>query len=617
MPTPKVKSSNRRRCANACETCKRRKERCDSIQPCGRCVRRGVGTECIFAARSSPSLRRTKRDRDSHDHRELHPDADRLPDLAPLGAVSADPSGIAGPSPGSSRAVPVPQLSRLIRDGRGELVFVGDAANLSFLQIIRRLASDSLGFCPFSDDALQHVLVETTPSGVPDWIVDMAKRPPSKPDPAEAKYLLQWYGLATNGVFNMFNDRELQGNLSTWLQAGPDSPEQDPRSAVFFLVLAIGAQTCPQTRDDLAERYFNYGRYLTVAGDMESPCILAVQTHALITMYLLGASRRNAAFMYLGTAVRAAYALGLHRRNVNVLFDQPEYVLRERLWKGLRVLDLFMSASLGRPPSTCETRDTKTDVGYSAINDICSIFEAILTQVYAKQMVSMEALEQISQHHRQWATKFTSGLVIDDIQPSEFLDNDKGEKSPNIGLCHLKEAYYWAIMLVARPFLIESASKNVSSTPPLSPPHQILAHACVDSAIRTVDLLHGLTTSEKVPKRLPFVVNSLFVAALVLGLAQFSDLDGFFQLEKSLARSESILCRLSQHDAVAQRNLAIVRHLQAACDSYREKRARQRMERQSLFVGKFFGTIHGTVWQGERPVPAVDKGGSMGYDTQS
>ena len=533
---------------------------------------------------------------------------------APPGQLSIDLLDYATlPKPRPSRqgqrcspTAPVPQLSRLIQDGRGKFMFIGDSANLSFLQSIRRLVRDSLGPCAFADDPLRHLLVEATPEGRGNWISEIVKRPTPRPDPERARYLVRWYMRATSCVLNLSDEFEIQASLSRWLESSHDGPEQDANNAIFFLILAIGAQTCPEHLDDLAEQYFNYGQFLTVSGIMEDPSIATIQAYVLITMYLLGASRRNAAFMHLGIAVRAAYALGIHRDDINALFDRPEYVVRERLWNVLRVLDLFMSASLGRPPATCETRDTKAHANYSASNDLCAIFEAVLTQVYSKRMVLPQALERISEHHRQWAVKFMSGLAVDNIRPSEYIDTDQGEREPNIGLYHLKEAYYWTIMLLARPFLIESVSRHVSqtttaasagtSTPPTtsSPSDQVLAYACVDSAIRTVDLLRGLVTSRSpVPKRLPFVVNSLFVAALVLGLAQFADMDRAFPLERGLAGARALLAVFGRHDAVARRARHIADDLHAACGAYRDGRARRKMERQSLLIGGLFGSVHG------------------------
>ncbi|KAF5623082.1 transcriptional regulatory [Fusarium sp. NRRL 52700] len=604
MPSRKLKDSERRRCANACYTCKRRKERCDGRQPCGRCITRGVDAECSFITPSPTTRRRVRNARPptsvvDNSQSSISPSVSSSIEVfdQTLSQISSQ-TGQDSHTTHTER----PQFSTLIQDGQGKFVFIGDAANLSFLQVIRRLVRDSLGPCAFTEDALQHLMVEAKPSESSTWLVSIMDDTPAMPDEEEARYLISWFFRSTSCVLNLFEEADISDSMASWYQKCSDEPEDKASVAVFFLIFAIGAQTCPENRDKEAEKYFNYGRFLTVSIIMDDISISAVQSNILITMYLLGASRRNAAFMYLGSAVRAAYALGIQRHDVNKHFKQSEYLLRERLWKVLRVLDLFMSASLGRPPSTHETRNTGTDENYSASNDLCAIFEDILTNIYSPQKVSNTHLERISEHHRQWANKFPLGLATDSIKPSKFIDEADGKETPNIGLCHLKEAYYWTIMLLARPSLTKSASKHMHKAnqdmsqwePPTTAtePDQVLAFSCVDSAVRTVDLLKVMGDNREIPKRLPFVVNSLFVAALVLGTAYFNDLDHIFPLEKSMIGVRSLMARFSTHDPVAKGALQTIDNLQAVCNIYVDERARRKMERQSLLVRNLFGTVH-------------------------
>ncbi|GJD04477.1 C6 transcription factor [Colletotrichum higginsianum] len=177
-------------------------------------------------------------------------------------------------------------------------------------------------------------------------------------------------------------------------------------------------------------------------------------------------------------------------------------------------------------------------------------------------------------------------------------------------------------MLLSRPFLIDFVSRNIARSQALSttwgddththphpnththththtpqssqpsPSSQLLVHACVDSAIRTVDLLSSLISDKNVAKRHPFVINSAFVSALVLGLAIFGDLDTTFPLDRGLDDARALLRKFSRHDPVASRELSIVEHLQGACVLYRERRARRKMECQGVLIGELFGTVH-------------------------
>lgn len=96
-----------------------------------------------------------------------------------------------------------------------------------------------------------------------------------------------------------------------------DTPANRSKAAVADLILAIGAQ-CPKVNTDItyAEKFFfTRGQKRAFAGMLEDPNLELVWAFLLMAFYMLGACRRNAGFMYLGVATRAAVALGLHNEN--------------------------------------------------------------------------------------------------------------------------------------------------------------------------------------------------------------------------------------------------------------------------------------------------------------
>ncbi|RVX73237.1 hypothetical protein B0A52_02365 [Exophiala mesophila] len=614
MAEARPNASARGKGPKACSNCRRRKERCDGMQPCGRCISRNVASECqpVLAssfARSAHSAHSKKpgRHRNGLGETDLVNDATNASIIDLMDEIElqtsnqtdrSNPEHILVESPSASTY----SVSRLLRDPRGRYMFIGDSANLSFLQTIRKVIKDSIGACPLTEDPLRYQMVETAIKGKPSWLETGLRQTPPRFTLAEATYLVRRYLLATNCVLDLFDEAHLLQNLPSWLERQPT--ETDVVSTTYYLVFALGAQTCPEDKEELAETCFSYGRYYTVVSFTEDPSISSVQAYALITMYLLNASRRNAAFMNLGTAVRAAYALGLHRKEVAALFTPTECRTRERLWKVIRILDLFMSSSLGRPPSTAETRDTLSTDNYSASMALCAIFETILNEVYSRRMISTDALWRISALHRQWTEKFQQGLAVDGISPAETVGD---EMLPNIGLLHVKEAYYWTIMLLTRPFLVDAvssyapsavlASSDENESCVSSCSEKTLVHACVDSAMRTIELLAILLDHNNIPKRLPFVVNSILVSALVLGLAHFGNMNKMFPVDVSLNLAHRLLGNFP-HDAIARRNMTIVGHLIQACQLFNEKRSKSDRERQALLVGKLFGKIH------ETPLPA-------------
>ncbi|KAJ5537714.1 hypothetical protein N7494_007193 [Penicillium frequentans] len=492
-------------------------------------------------------------------------------------------------------------MSRLIRDPQGTYVFLGPSANLSVVQSLRKIIHGTLGTGYFKDVSAENDLVDDMPAES----VNRNKTPmePTRPSISDTRYYLQWYASATSDVFDLFGYEELITEIIPWLERAPST---DSSTCINFLVLAIGAQCGPQSRDEETAAYFNYARYLSSLNFMETTTIATVQIHCLVTTYLLNAARPHAASMNLGLAIRAAYSLGIHRADINGLFPTTESFKRERIWKVLRVQDLFLSSTLGHHPSTTETRDTTSQKGYSASTDLCLIFEKILSQVYSQQEVSPAVLQNVSKHHREWACHFREGHTVDHIPTEEYVSSGSGRKKLSIGLCHLKAAYYWTIMLVTRPYLIDLVEHHLASdtvnTPPSSigndmrpirrPADALLAHASVNSAVLTVDLLSCLLDVDEIPKRLPYVVNSVLNSALVLGIAYFADLDRLFPLANAMDTALKLLDRFQKNDALARWSLRIIRDLYNSCNQFVERRRDRHLRQQEALVEGLFGHLN-------------------------
>ncbi|KAJ5700047.1 hypothetical protein N7536_003060 [Penicillium majusculum] len=608
------KGSFRRR--KACENCRRRKERCDGVQPCGRCRRRRVEGECqqrplVCHPPQPPS--QNKRDSVSTGS---EPDGNGnydtpaaaygpgLPDSCKEPTFDSSSPSLTSISShlsiSSSLGSTVSHTSRLVRNHQGAYIFLGPSANLSLLQCIRKVAYNALGPNHFAEEPPENDLVDEDPSVPINWI--QASIEPPRPSKTDTYYYLRWYASATSCVLDLFGYEELATEIIPWLERPAAA---DATSCINFLVLAIGAQCGPQDRDTQADAYFTYGRYLASAQHLESANISTVQIYCLIAAYLLNATRPTAASMHLGVAIRTAHSLGIHRADISILFSAAEKSRRERVWKVLRVLDLFLSTCLGQQPSTTESRDTMLKQEYSASTDLCYIFEKILSEIYTKQEVSPAVLQHVSRHHREWASHFREGLEADRIPPEEHVGVYYGSNKPNIGLCHLKEAYYWTIMLVTRPYLIDMAQRHSANdtnplpstigddvlSPSTSHSDTLLAHASVNSAVLTIDLLQGFLRLDEIPKRLPYIVNSVFNSALLLGLGFFADLDRFFPLNRTMRLAEELLDRFQAGDTLARWCLHILQDLRNACDEFVKRRCERRLNHQKALVEGLFGDV--------------------------
>lgn len=504
----------------------------------------------------------------------------------------------------------MPKLARLLRDGHGKFIFVGDSSNLAFLQNIRRLARMVIGECGLTSDPMRHAMIEAIPQDI------MSPRSPAvgqlKPTKAEAEEYVHHYMLATSGAVDLFDKSDISQHLSSWTEVS--TPSNNSTDSIFYLVLAIGARNKSTDHDEIAEQYFNRGRELAISSFMDDPSVLTVQSYVLIAFYLLTCCRRNGAFMLLGIAVRAAYALGLHRSDISALFETREKSTRDRVWKSLRVLDLFLSASLGRPPATSEVDggnvawESKARVyesvrmgssHSSAMLRICFIFERILNEVYCRREVDVQLVNSISAQYRDWNMTLEAGFDIEGLTQGESAASSNGLQQV-IGLAHLKCAYYWSIVLLTRPFLVFDVSSKIQKDGTVTPSFSAkqghtdtttLSEACIDAALRSIEVATDVVHAPGCPKRPFMITNSIFLSALVIGLAIFGDYDKSFPLLSSLEQSKVVLSQLAKHDPSARRYFMITSYLQQASLEHTWRRDEQQTRRRQQGIQNLFGDL--------------------------
>ncbi|RWA02981.1 hypothetical protein EKO27_g12124, partial [Xylaria grammica] len=305
-------------------------------------------------------------------------------------------------------------------------------------------------------------------------------------DQSSVQRLVITFLTITSGLVDLFDNNTLTPELQAW--AAQAERSADVTSAVHYLVLAIGSQS---EDEQMATAYFLRGKHLalsTLAGNLS---VGTVQSFVLTTLYMLRSCQINAAFLFFGSATpltpspeariaaRAAYAIGLHRTEINSRFGPEVHVRRylspslslspnktnpdrDRLWKSIRVLDLYLSISMGRPPAASDADctvpyDSASADGserYDLLNasaQILSLVEGIVQDVYSRRKTSLQLTEGISRQLREWSGKWLSALLraANDESESESGQDDR----ERVGACQVLASYYYAVMLVSRPFL--------------------------------------------------------------------------------------------------------------------------------------------------------------------
>jgi hypothetical protein len=96
------------------------------------------------------------------------------------------------------------------------------------------------------------------------------------------------------------------------------------------MAIAIGAQARGASPSDTqcAAIHFARARQIAFEGMLAHPSLSMVRLFMLLAFYMLGACQRNAAFMYLGVASKAAVVLGLHQPAYYKSLEKDEYAVR-------------------------------------------------------------------------------------------------------------------------------------------------------------------------------------------------------------------------------------------------------------------------------------------------
>lgn len=194
-------------------------------------------------------------------------------------------------------------------------VYVGENASLSFLQFLRRVVKKYTGPSAFTENQFKDNMLEVD--------VDRDEAPVDlNQSRAEKQALVQLYREASSGILDLFTLGEIDSYLDHHNMLSPGSfiSEEDKSTraerASLSMMLAIGSQCRAQNPVDAfnAARCFTCAQKWAFEGFLCDPSLDMVRVFLLMAFYMLGACHRNAAFMYLGIASKAACALGLHRK---------------------------------------------------------------------------------------------------------------------------------------------------------------------------------------------------------------------------------------------------------------------------------------------------------------
>ena len=293
--------------------------------------------------------------------------------------------------------------------------------------------------------------------------------------------------------------------------------------------------------EDHPPGFVYFSNALALLPDVHEPgSILGVQTFAYVGYFLQNMNRRDAAFLYIGIALRMAISLGLHQElPATSPAPDTEREHRRRVWWSIYSLDRILSLKSGHPISILdedigvrmpsrlpgEAVDSPVVV-LCCYTELSRILGDITTLIYRRSAASthtgpslVQTVHSILQSLIQWEEALPKALR---------LDPDRGKLSRESISMYLH--YYQCINMTARPLLFHVVQRRISSIRKrpeakekdwqagLSAKTVAVIRACMSAARNTVQFMSKAANHNMVATYGYMDGEHVFSAAIVLSL---------------------------------------------------------------------------------------------------
>lgn len=160
----------------------------------------------------------------------------------------------------------------------------------------------------------------------------------------------QWYDAQfayIGSIFSFIQPRYFEDRLNQVYDRPPDTSKREDclMYCQILLLLAFGQMySLNQWASSEGPPGFSYFQAaLKLLPDIhEEGSVLFVEVLGLISYFMQILNRRDAAFLYIGLAVRMAVSLGLHQEVHNTLMNETELEHRRRVWWSTYSMDRIL-----------------------------------------------------------------------------------------------------------------------------------------------------------------------------------------------------------------------------------------------------------------------------------
>ncbi|UNI24980.1 hypothetical protein JDV02_010693 [Purpureocillium takamizusanense] len=359
LPHHQPKMHPRLKVVKACESCRRRKIKCDARQPsCRPCLERD-GPACRYSTESTRRVGRPpKSTRAAHHPQPSSSVSSSMTYTKDDSKTSSPASGT--PASATRRAkdedaisIDADAMTGMVGDPAKSVEFFGRSSAGSFLRQINSAIDAQLG--------QGQMVASTDLDGVSPMRANNhgARRMKDPrdfvlPQRLVADDLLQCY---YDYVWSILPVHDWVAFKATYHLLWTGSLPAVPEATLYCMVnmaFALGSQFSvsiePDQRREVGQSFWERARKLFGPHTHDSASLERVQCMLLMGLYLQSTSDTHECWMTIGSAIRMAQSLGLHLSNaIKKVPGSREVEIARRVWHGCVYMDRVLSMTFGRP----------------------------------------------------------------------------------------------------------------------------------------------------------------------------------------------------------------------------------------------------------------------------
>ncbi|KAF5653509.1 transcription activator [Fusarium sp. NRRL 25303] len=412
-----------------------------------------------------------------------------------------------------------------------------------------RLGIDKIKYWPTEDDAHSMLNIVVLNVGISQQLFDVRA--------------------FSDNLFSLFNDGAADtGVTELWY-------------AECLLVFAIG-RLLQAKWDDMSkppgDEFFHEAlKRMPDLSSLRKQGVLGIELMGLSALYLQIADRKDDAYLYASTALRLSLGLSLHKSGSYRSQRRSEAVHRNRLWWSIYMQERRLAAAVGFPMSISDAEITAPQpadqIGYQsaaaiAVNaKLAQITGRITTTIYSQssqeEATFIKEVQDILQSLRKIENEMPAEISSGSNR-TELILNEAPLSSSQLSSARTAASLHLTvnqnIIYAVRPILLYMARNSFSGGNDLytsmSPTLRRLADTCVESARKSLVILHGLCKQDIIAKHAFLDLDCLFSTGFIFVLAVIINSDKA-QAYQGIESVRSILTHLSNlGNRAATRRLA-------------------------------------------------------------